>query len=466
MTDPAPGHALIDVGDARSHSRTSIGVILSWLTILGVLAFVFVRNWTTAHRPAVEQAADDITMQMAARVAVGYRAISSAAPGSRSEGHGPLAENARTMAQQVAAEAHTPRERLRSATVMGEMQGGPAALDELNRVEPFLSSPALKADAATLRTIYTRGPDALTPQEREKLVRREGWFGQLALSYKRPHGEAPRREVVWIGIRALIATVSMEVAIFVLVLAGIALLTIAIVKLIDRKLTLAYLPDARGAEPFLEAFALYLAGYVGLGWLLRYLHSEREALNYGIELLWVGFACVWPVLRGVDWPRLSQGLGWHRGRGVLREVGAGLVGYLTGTPLMAMAVYCTIALAKISGERPVHPIVFGAGGSRVAAIVGLYLLASLWAPIVEETMFRGALFHYLRGRHAWLLAGILSGLIFAALHPQGWSAIPVLATIGIIFAAIRQWRSSFLASAAAHALNNAVAVTMLLLVLG
>jgi membrane protease YdiL (CAAX protease family) len=466
MTDPAPGQAVIEYGDTRSHSRASIGVVLSWLIILGVLAFVFVSNWRQAHRPAVEQAADDITMQMAARVAVGYRAISSGATGASSEVRGPLADNARTMARQVTAEAHTPRERLRAVAVIGEMQGGPAALDELNRVEPFLSSPALRADAASLRRIYSQGPDTLSQEARQNLLRREGWFGELALTFKLPHGDAPRKEVVSMGVRALIATLSMEAGILGLVLAGIALLTIAVVRLIDRKLPLAYRPDASGARPFLEAFALYLAGYVGLGWLLRYLHSERQLVNYGIELLWVGFASVWPLVRGVDWPRLREGLGWHTGRGVLREAGAGLVGYLTGMPVMALAIYTTIVLTKISGERPVHPIVFGTGGSRVAAIVGLYLLASVWAPLVEETMFRGSLFHYLRGRHSWLLAAIVSGLIFAALHPQGWSAIPVLAAIGVIFAAIRQWRGSFVASAAAHALNNAVAVTMLLLVLG
>jgi len=452
--------------DADTPAGQPIGVILAWLTIVGVLAFVVIRTWTEAHRPAVEQAADDVTMQMAARVAVGYRAISSGALGAAPDAHSPLTENTGTMVRQVVAEARTPGERLRAVTVIGELQGGPAALDELNRLAPFLSSAELKAQAKSLRTIYTRGPEALSPPVRENVIQRLGWFGRLALSYKLPGDDAPRKQIIAAGIRAIVATVALEFGLFGLLLVGIGLLTLAIVRLIDHKLALAYEPDGRGAGPFLEAFALYLAGYVGIGWLLRYLHSERELLDYGIELAWVAFASVWPLLRGVSGPRLRQGLGWHRGRGVLREAGAGLLGYLAGMPLMALAIYCTIVLTKISGERPVHPIVFGAGQGRVIAIVGLYLLASVWAPIVEETMFRGALFHYLRGRHSWLLAALLSGLIFAALHPQGWSAIPVLGAIGVIFAAIRQWRGSFLASAAAHALNNAVAVTMLVLVLG
>jgi membrane protease YdiL (CAAX protease family) len=448
-------------------SSFNVGVILSWLTIVGVLAFVFARNWSEAHTPAVEQAADDVSMQMEARAAVGYRAITSGMPKAGTESHG-ANDNLRTMTRQVASEAHTPRERLRAVTVIGEMQGGPAALDELNRVTPFLSSPALKADAESLRTIYTKGVDALSPEAREDLLDRQGWFGQLALTFKLPGTDAPRKEIVSTGMRAMIAMFTVEFGIFVLLLGGIALLTLAIVRLIDRKLLLAYQTSAHpGSGAFLEAFALYLAGYVGLGWLLHHLNSKRELVNYGAELLWVAFACMWPLLRGATWPQLRQGLGWHTGRGVFREATAGLGGYLAGMPLMALAIYCTTILVKISGERPVHPIVFGGGrGDRLAAIVGLYLLASVWAPIVEETMFRGALFHHLRARHRWLFAAVLSGVIFAALHPQGWAAIPVLAAIGIIFAGIRECRGSFVASATAHAFNNAVAVTLLILVLG
>lgn len=461
MSDPSGGQAAI-----QAHSRLSVGVILAWLTIAGVLAFVFLRNWAESHRPAVEQAADDITLQMSARVAVGYRAITAGVPEAEARARGPLSQNSRGMTQQALAQVHTPRERLRAVPLIGELEGGPAALDELNQVIPFLVSPELKQDAESLRVIYTRGPEALTREARQNLIDREGWFGELALSFKEPPHEPPRKQIVSSALRALVATITVELLLFVLLLAGIALLTLAIVRLVDRKLELAYHPGAGNAGPFLEAFALYLAGYVGLGFLLRSLQSDRQWVNYGIELVWIAFASIWPLFRGVSWPRLRMGLGWHTGRGIFREAVAGILGYLSGMPLMALAIYCTIVLTKMSGAKPVHPIVFGAGGSRAAAIVGLYLLASVWAPIVEETMFRGALFHYLRGWHSWLFAAVVSGLIFAALHPQGWSAIPVLGAIGIIFAGIRQWRGSLIASATAHALNNAVAVTMLILVLG
>jgi membrane protease YdiL (CAAX protease family) len=56
--------------------------------------------------------------------------------------------------------------------------------------------------------------------------------------------------------------------------------------------------------------------------------------------------------------------------------------------------------------------------------------------------------------------------LFAAIHPQGWAAIPVLASVGFVFAAVREWRASIIAPMVGHALNNATVVTMLVVALG
>jgi membrane protease YdiL (CAAX protease family) len=96
----------------------------------------------------------------------------------------------------------------------------------------------------------------------------------------------------------------------------------------------------------------------------------------------------------------------------------------------------------------------------------LYGLAAVFAPLAEETMFRGALFHHCRrGLPWWLSAGIVA-LIFAAIHPQGWVGIPLLATIAVVLAALREWRGSLIAPIVCHACVNAVTVTMLVLMTG
>ena len=80
-------------------------------------------------------------------------------------------------------------------------------------------------------------------------------------------------------------------------------------------------------------------------------------------------------------------------------------------------------------------------------------------------MFRGAFYHHLRRRLPWPAAAIVVATLFAAVHPQGWAAVPALAGLGFAFAAIREWRGSIIASAVAHALNNGVVTLLLVLLL-
>jgi membrane protease YdiL (CAAX protease family) len=87
------------------------------------------------------------------------------------------------------------------------------------------------------------------------------------------------------------------------------------------------------------------------------------------------------------------------------------------------------------------------------------------APITEEIMFRGVLFHHLRSRWNWLASAAAVSLIFALLHPQGLAAVPALGAIAIVLTYIREWRASLIAPIAAHALNNFLALTTALLLL-
>ena len=98
-------------------------------------------------------------------------------------------------------------------------------------------------------------------------------------------------------------------------------------------------------------------------------------------------------------------------------------------------------------------------------ILALFLLAAGFAPLVEEVTFRGLLYHHLRSWYGPLLAALIQGLLFAAVHPQGVAAIPVLAALGIVFALIREWRGSLVAPMAAHAVHNAATLTIAILLL-
>jgi len=129
------------------------------------------------------------------------------------------------------------------------------------------------------------------------------------------------------------------------------------------------------------------------------------------------------------------------------------VGYLAGLPLLALALVPVLILSRFAGSVPSHPIVEEISGNPLT-IALILALGCLWAPVVEETFFRGMLFGHLRRRRHWAVSAALTGLVFAAIHPQGWMAVPLLGTIGFTLGAIREWRGSIIAPMTAHALNN------------
>ena len=105
-------------------------------------------------------------------------------------------------------------------------------------------------------------------------------------------------------------------------------------------------------------------------------------------------------------------------------------------------------------------------------MLAVYLLAVVAAPLIEEIIFRGVLYRHLRGLSRswaiWLsigMSGLVSGLIFAAIHPQGWMGIPVLAAIGFAMALAREWRNSLIAPMVMHGLSNGLVITMAVLIL-
>lgn len=212
---------------------------------------------------------------------------------------------------------------------------------------------------------------------------------------------------------------------------------------------------------YIEAFAVWLVVYLFGSVLVHSLEGSDGSL--GIRMLPLGVAFVvglfWPGVRGTGWARMSQDIGLHRGRGVLREVIAGLTGYLACLPLVALTLVLVLFLQRLTHQDASHPIQQMLGEVHP---VWIYLLAAVFAPLTEEVMFRGFLFTHLRAKLGVLSSGLINGLIFAAIHPQGWIAIPTLCTIALILSWIREWRGSLIGPMVAHAFNNAVVVTILL----
>jgi membrane protease YdiL (CAAX protease family) len=180
------------------------------------------------------------------------------------------------------------------------------------------------------------------------------------------------------------------------------------------------------------------------------------------------------MVRGLTRAEWKAGIGWHAPRGLFREIGAGFCTYLAGVPIyFAMAIVVVVlmliveVIKKAMGMPPspaptnrITEIIEG-GGPLVLLIV--FLLATVWAPIVEESIFRGALFRHLRGRWSFIAAASLSAATFAFMHGYMLLQLLMIFTLGFIFAAMREWRNSIVPSATAHFIHNSFVMCIMLL---
>src|SRR4051812_45436360 len=117
------------------------------------------------------------------------------------------------------------------------------------------------------------------------------------------------------------------------------------------------------------------------------------------------------MLRGMSAGETLRMWGIHRGAGVLREMGAGLLCYIALAPVVVGAVALTFVIESAARlvfgmhetglpENPMFDVV--ADENNTWAFLMLGLLAALWAPLVEESIMRGALYRHLRSRWNWL----------------------------------------------------------------
>ncbi|HTT96264.1 MAG TPA: CPBP family glutamic-type intramembrane protease [Solirubrobacterales bacterium] len=87
------------------------------------------------------------------------------------------------------------------------------------------------------------------------------------------------------------------------------------------------------------------------------------------------------------------------------------------------------------------------------------ILIVIAAPVTEEVCFRGMLFGGLREKLPRLVAALLCGLIFGALHAiTGISAVPPLIVFGFLLALLYERTGSILPGMLLHMLNNIVAL--------
>ncbi len=341
--------------------------------------------------------------------------------------------------------------------------------------EPAGPSFSIAPDLETLRLIYSGRAGEVSEDQRAALVERHGWLGRLALSHAKP--DAERSDLLQGGgtIIAVAALIG-----FVLLFGGLASITAFIVLLVQvagGRLRRRFAPPAPGGSVYLETLMLFVLGFVVLK-----VGGEFAVVKLGLPDIaiivaqWLLLAVpFWPLVRGVSFAEHRRMIGWHSGAGVFREIGAGIFGYLAGLVPLFFAMLFSMAvlliklfLDKAAGrpaEPPKNPVVehLLKGGAWEVAMLGA--LATIWAPIVEEAIFRGALFRHLRARRGLFAGAAISAVVFGVMHPYPFFLLLPVITLGFVFAMLREWRGSLIAPITAHALHNGMLVTMLVLVL-
>lgn len=254
---------------------------------------------------------------------------------------------------------------------------------------------------------------------------------------------------------------------FLFFLSAVLLLQI-ISKVHQGHLSFSYQKPTGLPVELLEIFALYLAGMALLPTVAEHLsifHSSHGMLLFNtLVISSLSLLYLWPRYCNSGEAQRVFGLQRVTSKTAVADVliapyvyFASLSGLLC-LLLLYSALLQLLGVDPASGTHPVLPLLQRSNDIQLQILV--FLLAVCVAPIVEELLFRGALYGWLRSYFRAPSAIFISALIFAAVHPQGVVGIVPLTCIGILLAFLREWRQTLLAPIIAHACVNGVTLIL------
>ena len=445
---------------------------IAWLVIVAVAA------WLAARRTDVENPAKQVVQHRLQAAAGDWQAryLVGAAKMFPQNGNEALLTSAPVDRGPI-------EQRLRNIVLLGELRGPKIAAEKLKEIEGGLhekSSNEKDRDAANaLARLYDdaiQGENTLpsiSPSDRENLVERLGWSGRLALQ----PADAPDKTEHDKLLAEAQHTVARSLAFFALfaltILAGLVALATIVLLLLVRPQSRALQLSTEHGGIYAETFAVWMTSYVALSYLARLLPLEDHPLLLSGATMLLSLASLgWPVLRGISWETVRKDIGLHLGRRPIVELLLGPVAYLAAIPLAIGGLLIVMALlalthrlpnagGELERDMPYHPVVGWLLTGDWWEKLQVVLLASVLAPLAEETLFRGVLHRQLRdatsrlGYVASALAsGLVTSLVFAAIHPQGLIAVPALMGLALAFTLAREWRGTLLPAMIAHGLNN------------
>jgi membrane protease YdiL (CAAX protease family) len=490
MTDPADVPDLLPPPAPPEPPRKKGHPVAAWIAIILLVCLILWRPWESPIASAGRERFDAVLLRLQGRNAVGAAGLFG--PKERSQFYGQL----------KSLDTGPVGQRLRFIVLAGELAGPDEALERLRDLQARIDTGEVKGDPADTALLpvpnrlygdYAKqrlDAPSVPAAERERLRERLGWFGQLALAPR--DGPDPEARAAVLApaqhtALVLIGGVSTAAAVGLFGFTGLVLF---LILLFAGRLREGLPGPARYGGVYAEAFALWMGLYVALSLLVSWLKVPGPPLlvAVAVSLLCLFLGLAWPLLRGVPWGRLRQDVGLTFGRNPALEPVLGLACYAMALPMVfvgALLMLGLLHLRKYLGggglrepldptkDMPYHPISGLVGDMNWQLLLQLLLLASVTAPLVEETMFRGLLYRHLReatGGGGRVLSIVFSAFIvsflFAGIHPQGWPAIPVLMALALSFTFMREWRGTLIPSMVAHGLNNGLALLLFYFALG
>lgn len=324
------------------------------------------------------------------------------------------------------------------------------------------------------------------PENQEMMVSQLGWFGKLLVA-----DDKTRESMNHSASQKILIVGSLFGIICVLCVLGFGGLIVCFIRALTGSLCSSMLSPSASHGIYAEVFAIWLLVFLLLSAAAGVLANAIAQNNLFVGMLCTLFAffaslivLFWARIRGISWKQIRADIGWTTGNGINTEYLMGLFGYAITLPILGVGILITMVLMIIQTGVGVendplsgagsgaHPIIVEIANGGWDVRILLVFLAAVAAPIVEETMFRGVLYRQLRSAShrigllvSIMISILITSFLFAAIHPQGWVAIPALMGIAIGMNLMREWRGSLIPSMMVHGISNGIVVSMLLVFL-
>lgn len=175
--------------------------------------------------------------------------------------------------------------------------------------------------------------------------------------------------------------------------------------------------------------------------------------------------CIWIIVRflhrryGAGWREL--GFRWKK---TWRLSLKGFLLYLGFIPILAVLTYISLLFCSVIGITPEpHQLVeILLKEKSLWYILYLIVVASFFAPIFEEIIFRGLIYQGLKKHIGTLKAVLISSALFSLLHFNTAQFIPVMG-LGILLCFIFEYTGSLVPVILIHMANNGLFMGLFLL---